>query len=107
MPVLHVQVQSRGRYFTDFSLIHGRVGKLAIDYDVRAGENAVVELVARVFGHANDDVNIREKVVLAGENARGLIKSRVAIEDDARAEITGITEGMPRAAGGTWTAWRS
>jgi len=53
----------------------------------------VAELTTRVFGHGNDDVKIREKVVLAGENARGLIKARVAIEDEATAEITGITEG--------------
>ena len=52
-----------------------------------------MELTARVFGHGNDDIKIREKVVLAGESARGMIKARVAIEDDATAEVTGITEG--------------
>ncbi len=93
VPKLAVKVGRNGRYFTDFSLINGRVGKLDIDYDVHASENSVTELVARVFGHANDQVRIKEKVVLAGENARGLIKSRVAVEDDATAEITGITEG--------------
>jgi Fe-S cluster assembly scaffold protein SufB len=53
----------------------------------------VVELTARVFGHGTDDIKIKEKVVLAGEGARGMIKARVAIEDDATAEVTGITEG--------------
>lgn len=93
LPKLSVNVGRGGRYFTEFSLVNGRVGKLSIDYDVTTGEQAVAELVARVFGHADDEVKIREKVVLAGENARGLIKARVAIEDDAFAEITGITEG--------------
>jgi len=93
LPKLSVNVGKGGRYFTEFSLVNGRVGKLSIDYDVTTGEQAVAELVARVFGHADDEVKIREKVVLAGENARGLIKARVAIEDDAFAEITGITEG--------------
>ncbi|HUJ19774.1 MAG TPA: SufD family Fe-S cluster assembly protein [Nitrospirota bacterium] len=93
LPKLSVNVGKGGRYFTEFSLVNGRVGKLAIDYEVSTGEQAVAELVARVFGHADDEVKIREKVVLAGENARGLIKARVAIEDDAFAEITGITEG--------------
>jgi hypothetical protein len=69
------------------------VGRLEIDYDVTAGPGAVVELTTRVFGHATDEVKIKEKVVLAGENARGLIKARVAIEDEATAEIIGITEG--------------
>ena len=93
LPKLSVNVGKGGRYFTEFSLVNGRVGKLSIDYDVTTGEQAVAELVARVFGHADDEVKIKEKVVLAGENARGLIKARVAIEDDAFAEITGITEG--------------
>ncbi len=93
VPKLRVQVGKNGRYFTDFTLTTGRVGKLGIDYEVSAGEGAVVELTARVFGHGNDDIKIREKVVLAGESARGMIKARVAIEDDATAEITGITEG--------------
>lgn len=100
VPKLSVKVGKNGRYYTDFSLINGRVGKLEIDYDVQAGENSVTELTARVFGHANDDVKIKEKVVLAGENARGLIKARVAVEDEATAEITGITEGNAAGARG-------
>ena len=92
-PKLRVKVGRNGRYYTDFSLVNGRVGRLAIDYDVTAGTGAVAELTARVFGHATDEVKIKEKVVLDGENARGLIKARVAIEDEATAEITGITEG--------------
>jgi len=30
------------------------VGKLGIDYTVKACENAVIELTARVFGHGDD-----------------------------------------------------
>ena len=100
VPKLTVVVGKNSRFYTDFTLVNGRVGKLDIDYDVTAGENAVVELVARVFGHANDDVKIKEKVTLAGENARGLIKARVAIEDEATAEVKGITEGNAAGARG-------
>ena len=100
LPKLAVHVGRNGKYYTDFTLVNGRVGKLGIDYTVEAGEGAVVELTARVFGHADDDVKIREKVALVGENARGLIKARVAVEDDATAEITGITEGNAAGARG-------
>ncbi len=100
VPKLVVHVAKNGRYYTDFTLVNGRVGTLAIDYDVEAGEGSVVELTARVFGHANDDVKIKEKVTLAGDNARGLIKARVAVEDDATAEITGITVGNAAGARG-------
>ena len=94
IPKTVVRIGSGGRYASDFTLTDGRVGSLAIDYDVAAADNAVVELTARVFGHGNDTINIRERVVLAGENARGLIKTRIAVEDDAVAEVTGITEGQ-------------
>jgi len=100
LPKLAVKLGKNARYFTDFSLTNGRVGKLVIDYDVLAGENSVAELTARVYGHGNDEVKIRERVVLAGENARGLIKARVALEDEARAEVVGITEGNAAGARG-------
>ncbi len=100
VPRLVVNVGKNGRYYTDFTLVNGRVGKLAIDYAVEAGENAVAELTTHVFGHASDQIRIKEKIVLAGENARGLIKTRVAVEDEATAEVTGITEGNAAGARG-------
>jgi hypothetical protein len=100
VPKAAVKIGRNGRYFADFTLTSGRVGTLDIDYAVDAGEDAVTELTARVFGHASDDIKIKEKVVLSGENARGLIKTRIAIEDEASAEVTGITEGNAAGARG-------
>jgi len=99
-PKAVVKVGKDGRYFSDFSLITGMVGKLGIDYTIEVGENAVTELIARVFGHGDDKISIIEKVVLEGENSRGLIKTRVALEDRAQAEVTGITEGSAAGARG-------
>ena len=93
VPKLAVTVGRKARYFTEFTLTTGRVGRLAIDYTVHAGEDAVTELTARVFGHGTDDIMITERVLLEGRNARGLIKTRVAVEDDATVEVTGVTEG--------------
>lgn len=100
IPKAVVKVGKNSKYFADFALITGRVGILAIDYEIEAGEDAITELTARVFGHANDDIKIREKVVLNGKNSRSLIKTRVALEDEAKAEVTGITEGNAEAARG-------
>jgi len=100
IPKAHVIVGKNGRFSADFSLITGRVGKLRIDYAVEVGENAVSELTTRIFGHGNDMINIKEKIILAGENSKGLIKARVAIEDMAQAEVTGITEGNAKGARG-------
>jgi Fe-S cluster assembly scaffold protein SufB len=93
VPKASVKIGRGGIYQSDFSLTSGRVGRLDIDYEVEADEQAVVELSARVFGHGDDRILIREKVVLAGQAARGLIKTRIAVEDEASAQIVGITEG--------------
>lgn len=100
VPKLSVVLRRNARYYTEFTLTSGRVGKLGIDYDVRAGEGSVAELTARVFGHADDDVRIREKVVLSGGNSRGLVKARVALEGEATADVVGITEGNAAGARG-------
>ena len=100
IPKAVIHVGKNGRYFSDFSLISGRVGKLEIDYTVEAGENAVVELLARVFGHGTDIITIKEKVALDGKNSRGLIKTRLALENEAKGEVTGITEGNAEGARG-------
>lgn len=100
VPKASVKVGKHGLYRSDFSLTTGRVGRLDIDYEVEADEEAVVELVARVFGHGTDTIRIRERLVLVGRAARGLIKTRIAVEDDATAEIIGITEGNAERARG-------
>ena len=100
LPKAEVRVGEDGRFLSEFSLTSGRVGTLALDLTVEAGKNAVTELTARVSGHAADAIRIREKVVLRGENARGLIKSRIALDGDATAEVTGITEGHAAGARG-------
>ena len=92
-PKAVVKIGKKGKYFTDFLLVNGRVGTLEIDYSVKVGENAVTEITARVFGHEDDNISIMDKVALDGANSKGLIKTRVAIEDNAQAQVTGITEG--------------
>lgn len=92
-PRARIRLESGARLFSDFSLVTGRVGELDIDYDVDVGENAVAEFTSRVYGRGNDRIRIRERVVLSGANARGLIKSRIAAADDTLAEVIGITEG--------------
>ncbi len=92
VPRARVKVLKAGKYTSLFELKRGRVGSLEIDYDVEAMEDAVVELIARVFGHGDDRINIKERAVLSGERARGLIKTRIALENEAKASVEGITE---------------
>ncbi|MGP8337933.1 MAG: SufB/SufD family protein, partial [Methanosarcinaceae archaeon] len=93
IPKASIKIEEGGRYYTGFTLIKGRVGLLDFDYEVDAGKDTVCELNAKVYGKGEDRIIIKEKVFLNGENARSVIKSRVAISDNAVAEFTGVTEG--------------
>jgi hypothetical protein len=61
---------------------------------------AVVELATRVFGHEVDLIKINEEVSLNGKFSRSMIKSRVALEGEARAEIVSATVGCAEGARG-------
>lgn len=97
---VHARVEPRAHYFTDFSLTTGRVGRLWLAYRVEAQERAIAEIQARVFGHATDTIRVEDEIALAGREARGLIKTRIAVEDEARAEVIGITRGQAAGARG-------
>lgn len=94
------RIEPRGRYFTDFSLTAGRVGRLWLDYEVEAQEQAIAEIQARVFGHGSDEIRVKDAIALVGCEARGLIKTRIAVEGDARAEVVGIMRGQAAGARG-------
>jgi len=100
IPRSHIKIEEGGSYYTNFSLVSGRVGYLEFDYSVDAEKDSICELVTKVYGKKDDKIKIIEKVALNGENARSVIKSRLAITDNAESEFRGITEGhAPRARG--------
>jgi Fe-S cluster assembly scaffold protein SufB len=100
LPHATIRIRKGARYFSDFSLLSGSVGDLDIDYLVEVEEDGIAELTAKIFAHRTDRITLKEAVMLRGEQSRGLIKTRVVLEDMARAEITGITEAHARGARG-------
>ncbi|HEX3035499.1 MAG TPA: SufD family Fe-S cluster assembly protein, partial [Thermodesulfobacteriota bacterium] len=100
IPKAVIKVGKGGRYFTDFNITMGRIGKLALDYEVELDEEAVAEVVTRLFGHGNDEIKIKERIVLGGKNSRGLIKTRVALENESSSEVLNIAEGKAEGARG-------
>jgi hypothetical protein len=100
IPQADVRVGPHARYFSDFSLTSGRVGKLQIDYRVVVEKSGVAEITTRVYGHGTDDIRIRDELILEGEDARGLIKSRIAVEDEATSAVIGVTHGKAAGARG-------
>jgi Fe-S cluster assembly scaffold protein SufB len=92
-PRASVRLGPEALYRADFALVQGRVGCLDIDYEVDVGAAAVAELTSKVYGHANDRIRLRETVRLNGRRARSLIRSRIAVDGEACAEVLGFTEG--------------
>lgn len=100
LPHATIKIGKGARYFSDFSLLSGSVGSLDIDYLVEVEEEGIAELNAKIFAHKTDHIMLKEAVMLRGERSRGLIKTRVVLEDRAQAEITGITEAYAKGARG-------
>lgn len=100
LPHATIRVGRGARYFSDFSLLCGSVGSLEIDYHIEVDEDGLAELTAKVFGHQKDRISLKEAVTLQGKRSRSLIKTRVVLEDAARAEITGIMEAHAAGARG-------
>jgi hypothetical protein len=99
-PRPRVRVSPGGRYFSDFSLTSGRAGRLAIEQRAELAADAVAEIMARVAGRGRDAIRICDEVVLAGPRSRGVIRTRVALQGDAAAEVIGITRGQAEGARG-------
>ena len=93
IPRAAITVGRNGRYRGDFTLTTGRVGTLELDAKVHAGAGSLTELTARVLGSGDDRITLREEVSLDGDDARSLIKTRIALKDRATAMVTGITAG--------------
>jgi uncharacterized protein len=92
-PHADVFVEEGGRFITTFSLTHGRVGLMDLDYQVDVSAGAIVELTTKAYGTGDDQVTVNEVVRLNGDLARGLTKTRIAVRDDAHSQIYTTMEG--------------
>ncbi len=86
-PKAVVELDRGARFYTEFELLRGRVGKLEINYEVTGGVESVTEMTSRVSGRGDDVIKIRESSNLIGRKARGVLTSRVAVRDSAKAAV--------------------
>jgi Fe-S cluster assembly scaffold protein SufB len=93
LPTTHAQVDEGGRLETEFNLVHGRVGRLKIEFEVDVAALGVVEMVAKAYGSDDDEIRVNEVVRLNGQGARGLTKTRAAVRDQALSEVYTTAEG--------------
>ena len=82
-----MELEEDSRLETTFTLKEGRVGKLDFDYQSQIGADSTLEMYAKISGYADDKIKIREAGRLAGKNSRGLLETRIALQEEAEAEI--------------------
>ncbi len=82
-----VELGPRARFQTDFELKKGRVGRMRIDYEAFCGKESITEMTAKISGRDDDYIEIHETAHLEGEKARGVLNTRIAVREKARAEI--------------------
>ncbi|MFB0563985.1 MAG: SufD family Fe-S cluster assembly protein [Candidatus Lokiarchaeia archaeon] len=87
IPKAKIKVGSNSRLVTNFSLLKGRVGDFDLDYQSEILDNSILEMVAKIYGYGDDRIKIKEAGRLSGRASRGLIKSRIAVKDNAQSEV--------------------
>jgi Fe-S cluster assembly scaffold protein SufB len=100
IPKAKIKMGKNSHLVTNFSLLKGRVGVFDLDYEVEVLENSTLDMTAKIYGWGNDKIKIREAGRLIGKSSRGLIKSRIAVKDNAVSEIINeLTACAPEARG--------
>ncbi|MFW6266029.1 MAG: SufB/SufD family protein [Halanaerobiales bacterium] len=95
-----INLKKDSTFKTYFNLRKGRVGKIEFDYESVVGENATLEMVARMQGYDDDEIKIREAGDLIGPGARGLLETKIALQDEAQGEVLNeMTATAPGAKG--------
>ena len=87
VPRAKVVLEEKARFKTEFELIKGSAGAIAFDYSVDCHAHSVLDMIARISGKGNDTINIRERGNLIGAHSRAVLKSSIALRDNARAEV--------------------
>lgn len=86
-PTANITLEKGARFITEFELLKGRVGEIYIDYNITGKEDSVMEMISRINGSGEDIVQIKESGNLIEKGARGVLTSRIAVRDDANAEV--------------------
>ncbi len=82
-----VKIGKGARFLSDFELIGGRVGLIDIDYDLHCEADSSSDFISKISGRGCDIINVRETATLSGENAKAVLRSRIAARDETRAEV--------------------
>ncbi|HOO56830.1 MAG TPA: SufD family Fe-S cluster assembly protein [bacterium] len=87
VPAAKIILEDGAQLVNNFSLIQGAVGKMNFDYDIECRDNSLCSMTAKVYGKYNDDITIKERAHLKGNNSHGILEARMVIRDNARTDI--------------------
>lgn len=87
VPRSKIRLAEGARFQTDFELIEGRVGSIDLDYEAECEARSVLDMSARISAREDDTVDIHEKAHLIGEEAHSVLRTNIAVTDNARANI--------------------
>jgi len=100
VPKAKVYLGERATFETEFELISGRVGRIDVDYETWCAARSSMKMTARIAGREDDVINVREIGHLEGDGAAGVLLSRIAVRDHARADVYNeLTASAPYATG--------
>jgi len=83
----NIELKKESEFKTIFNLRKGRIGEIEFDYESVVEDNAVLEMIARMQGYADDKIKIREAGDLVGKGSRGYLETKIALQDQAEAEV--------------------
>ncbi len=89
IPKACIFLGENARFKTEFELVKGRVGEIDVDYETECGTGSTLEMTARINGSGDDVIRIREAGTLAAY-ATGVLTSKIAVSDNASAEIYNV-----------------
>lgn len=92
-PVARAVVEEGGMLRSEFKLTRGAAGLVKLDYSADLKSDGVCEFDARIYGKRNDRIFVKESLLLNGERARGLAKSRIVASGHCTSEVVGEAVG--------------
>ena len=86
---MKIEIEKGGQYISTFRSVKGSAGKEELDYEASLTDEAATELCAKIYGRSHDEIRVKESVYLEANESRGLVKSRIILAEEARAEVLG------------------
>lgn len=86
-PHAKIKLSEGAHFYNRFELIQGRAGFIDIKYEATCETDSILEMITRISGKESDMIQVNEIGHLIGENARGLLSSRIAAIGNAEAKV--------------------